>query len=186
MNSPEQSLCSRGHQHQSPVHLVSTEVSELNISMVRPTGWHLGRKENIPSLLGWTLGNSAGFPSHGAEAGVRIAKEKFEAGLSRVIGPVLLPWGGGGGFGSSSCAWKGCNCNCFGGLVQVSAPLARTLSSKSHLDTTNSWVNGVLCVGAWWPPGRKVDLHVVGQQECHRVSNTLPSTPATRASVRTG
>jgi len=34
----------------------------------------------------------------------------------------------------------------FGGLVQVSAPLAQTLSSKSHLETTNSWVDEVLCV----------------------------------------
>lgn len=58
----------------------------------------------------------------------------------------------------------------YGGLVQVSAPLAQSLSHKSHLYTTNSWVDEVLCVGAWWPPGRKVDLPVVWQQECCRAS----------------
>lgn len=38
MNSPEQGLCSKGHQRQSQVHLVSTEVSKLNICVVRPAG----------------------------------------------------------------------------------------------------------------------------------------------------
>lgn len=78
--------------------------------------------------------------------GCGVAKERFEAGLSRVIGPTLLPWGADDVFGSSSCAWKGCNR--FAGLVQVSGPLTWTLSSKSHLDITNGWVDEVLCVGA--------------------------------------
>lgn len=38
---------------------------------------------------------------------MHVVKERFEAGLSRVIGPALLLCGAGDVFGSSSCAWKG-------------------------------------------------------------------------------
>lgn len=35
-----------------------------------------------------------------------------------------------------------------GELMQVSGPLAQTLSCKSHLDTANRWMGEVLCAGA--------------------------------------
>lgn len=102
MNSPEQGLCSSI----GPQSTLSPQRSLNSTSAWSdPQGdiWAGGRTSLV--CLDELWGTVESFHLMVLRLGCgSIAKERFEAGLSRVIVPALLPWGAGDGFGSSSCA----------------------------------------------------------------------------------